>query len=66
MTSDRDFGMPMTVSTKSPSMNIRPSTCMPSEMKNAETRSRSATVMPMWSRRMSDMVPLPSTSAPAI
>ena len=43
--------MPMTVSTNSPSMNILPSTSRPSPTKNAVTVSRSATVMPTWSKR---------------
>ena len=48
--SEREFGMPMTVSTNSPSMNILPSTSRPSPTKNAVAVSRSATVMPTWSK----------------
>jgi hypothetical protein len=44
--------MPMTVSRNLPSTNIRvPSTSRPSPTKNAVTESRSATVMPTWSKR---------------
>ncbi len=43
--------MPMTVSRNSPSTNILPSTSRPSPTKNAVTMSRSATVMPRWSKR---------------
>src|SRR5437016_5157095 len=39
--SEREFGMPMTVSTNSPSMNILPSTSKPRPTKNAVTTSRS-------------------------
>src|SRR5579859_4007934 len=49
--SEREFGMPMTVSTNSPSMNILPSTSRPSPTKKAVAASRSATVMPTWSKR---------------
>jgi hypothetical protein len=52
--SEREFGMPITVSTNSPSMNILPSTSRPSPTKNAVTASRSATVMPTWSKRIGD------------
>src|SRR6266567_2904985 len=52
----RESGMPMTVSRNSPSRNVRPSTSKPSSTKNADTASRSATVMPTWSkRRIRDM-----------
>jgi len=47
----RESGMPMTVSKNSPSRNVRPSTSKPSWTKNADTVSRSATVMPTWSKR---------------
>ena len=47
----RELGMPMTVSRNSPSMNILPSTSRPSATKNAVMASRSATVMPTWSKR---------------
>jgi hypothetical protein len=48
----RESGMPTTVSRKSPSTNNRvPSTSRPSPTKNAVTVSRSATVMPTWSKR---------------
>src|SRR5438094_5137236 len=49
--SEREFGMPMTVSTNSPSMNILPSSTRPSPTKNAVAASRSPTVMPTWSKR---------------
>jgi hypothetical protein len=42
----RELGMPMTVSTNSPSMAILPSISKPSPTKKAVTVSRSATVMP--------------------
>src|ERR1700722_228200 len=49
--------MPITVSTNSPSMSVRPSTSKPRPTKNAVTASRSATVIPTWSkRRMADTV----------
>ena len=44
-------GMPHTVSTNSPSTDPVPSTSRPSPTKNAVTESRSATVMPTWSKR---------------
>src|SRR5213082_1508793 len=50
--SEREFGMPITVSTNSPSMNILPSTSRPSPTKNAVDLSRSATVTPTWSKRV--------------
>jgi hypothetical protein len=43
--------MPLTVSRNSPSTNVLPSTSRPSPTKNAVTVSRSATVMPTWSKR---------------
>jgi len=47
----REPGMPITVSRISPSTNIRlPSTSKPSSTKDAVTLSRSATVMPTWSK----------------
>jgi len=42
----RESGMPMTVSTNSPWMDIRPSTSRPSPTKNAVALSRFATVIP--------------------
>src|ERR1019366_345895 len=69
----RASGMPMTVSRNSPSMNARvPSTSRPSPTKNVVTVSRSATVMPTWSkRRANDMGPsftcgVDSPSGPAV
>ena len=50
-TSVREPGMPHTVSMNSPSMNMRPPTSSPSATKNSATRSRSATVIPRWSKR---------------
>src|SRR3954466_120121 len=44
-------GMPQTVSTNSPLTDPVPSTSRPSRTKNAVAESRSATVMPMWSKR---------------
>src|SRR5215217_4652167 len=43
--------MPQTVSKNSPSTNVLPSTSRPSATKKAVTTSRSATVMPTWSKR---------------
>jgi hypothetical protein len=43
--------MPLTVSRNSPSTNVLPSNSRPSPTKNAVTVSRSATVMPTWSKR---------------
>lgn len=42
----RESGMPVTVSTNSPSRNVRPSVSKPSPAKNLVAVSRSATVMP--------------------
>src|SRR5690349_17286756 len=47
----RESGMPQTVSKNSPSTNALPSTSRPSATKKAVTTSRSATVMPTWSKR---------------
>ena len=44
-------GMPLTVSRNSPPTNVLPSNSRPSPTKNAVTVSRSATVMPTWSKR---------------
>jgi hypothetical protein len=58
--SEREFGIPMTVSTNSPSMDILPSTSNPSPTKNAVALSRSETVMPTWSNvRIDDTMDLP-------
>ena len=53
--------MPVTVSMNSPSTNVLPSTSSPSPTKNAVTVSRSATVMPRWSKRR-----MPDTGAPPL
>ena len=49
-TSVRESGIPLTVSRKSPSRNVRPSTSRPSPTKNAVIASRSSTVIPTWSK----------------
>src|SRR6478735_10577396 len=54
----RTSGMPVTVSTNSPSTKVRPSTSRPSPTKNAVTASRSATVIPTWSKRLMSDTPL--------
>src|SRR5690348_4783059 len=56
--------IPITVSRNSPSMAIRPCTSSPSPTKNSVTVSRSATVMPMWSRRGPAGMSPPLVSSP--
>ena len=60
----RESGMPITVSRKSPSTNIRdPSISRPSPTKKSVTTSRSATVIPMWSKRRIEAMPPSCTAA---